>query len=149
MVDSSGQRVNLSGLCGSVDGTSNPRSTARVFRAPIKYRRSGIPVIEVRFNDQQTYDMILDTGASGTLITRRMALELGVRPVGAITSTIADGSQVRFQIGYIGSMQVNGAEARNVRVAIADRLPIGLLGQDFFDRYDLKIKQDVVEFYVR
>jgi aspartyl protease family protein len=124
-------------------------STPNVFQARIKRRIGGIPVIDVTFNRSRNFEMILDTGASGTLVTRSMAAALRLPIVGSVRSGIADGSVVVFPVGRVQSMSIAGAEVKNVDVAIADRMDIGLLGQDFFGRYDLKIKRDVVEFYKR
>ncbi|NJK74286.1 MAG: hypothetical protein HC942_09555 [Microcoleus sp. SU_5_6] len=136
-------------------GGSNPAPAARpqgnqkVFQARIKRRAGGTPVIDVVFNGNRTFEMIVDTGASGTLITQRMASVLGVRPVRTIKAGIADGSIVEFPVGRVQSMGVGGAQVRNVEVAIARQMEIGLLGHDFFGNYDVKIKKDVVEFYTR
>jgi aspartyl protease family protein len=121
----------------------------KVFKAKIKRRDAGTPVIDVVFNGNKTFEMIVDTGASGTLITQRMASLLGVRPVRTGRAGIADGSVVEFPLGIVRSIQVGGAAIQNVEVAIAQRMQIGLLGHDFFGNYDVKITKDVVEFYVR
>ena len=138
-------------------GPSNPRTqppakpagNQKVFQAKIKRRDAGTPVIDVVFNGNKTFEMIVDTGASGTLITQRMASLLGVRPVRTVRAGIADGSVVEFPIGRVRSIRVGGAAIQNVEVAIAKQMQIGLLGHDFFGNYDVKIKKDVVEFYVR
>ncbi|MEG3928743.1 retropepsin-like aspartic protease [Microcoleus sp. D3_18a_C4] len=128
---------------------AKPPGNPQVFQAKIKRRAGGTPVIDVVFNGNKTFEMILDTGASGTLISQRMATALGVRPVRTIRAGIADGSVVEFPIGVVRSIRVGGAAIQNVEVAIAKQMPIGLLGHDFFGNYDVKIKKDVVEFYVR
>ena len=117
-----------------------------VVQVPIIRRAGRTPVIAVSFNDSQTYEMILDTGASGTLITRRMANDLNLRPNGEIVASIADGSQVRFPTGRVSSISVAAARVSEVDVAIADDMEIGLLGHDFFGNYDIRIGKDVVEF---
>ncbi|MEG4107809.1 retropepsin-like aspartic protease [Microcoleus sp. S13_C5] len=128
---------------------AKPPGNPQVFQAKIKRRAGGTPVIDVVFNGNKTFEMILDTGASGTLISQQMATALGVRPVRTVRAGIADGSVVEFPIGVVRSMRVGGAVIQNVEVAIAKQMPIGLLGHDFFGNYDVKIKKDVVEFYVR
>ena len=128
---------------------ANPSGNQKVFQAKIKRRAGGTPVIDVVFNGNKTFEMIVDTGASGTLITQRMATALGVKPVRTERAGIADGSVVEFPIGRVQSMGVGGALIKNVEVAIAKQMEIGLLGHDFFGNYDVKIKKDVVEFYVR
>ncbi|MBL1173700.1 retropepsin-like aspartic protease family protein [Pantanalinema sp. GBBB05] len=155
MVMPSGSTVNLDRLCGgsaSPSGTnraSSPAVAKDIYTARIKYRLSGTPVIDVTFNGSRTFEMIVDTGASGTLITRSMATALNVTPFNKSIATMADGRMVAFDIGRVNSIAIDGAEMRNVPVAIADRTNIGLLGHDFFGNYDVKIKQDVVEFYRR
>ncbi|MEG3841254.1 retropepsin-like aspartic protease [Microcoleus sp. herbarium14] len=128
---------------------ANPSGNQKVFQAKIKRRAGGTPVIDVVFNGNKTFEMIVDTGASGTLITQRMATALSVKTVGIARAGIADGSVVEFPIGRVQSMGVGGALIKNVEVAIAKQMEIGLLGHDFFGNYDVKIKKDVVEFYVR
>jgi predicted aspartyl protease len=128
---------------------AKPPGNQKVFQAKIKRRDGGTPVIDVVFNGNKTFEMIVDTGASGTLITQRMASALGVRPVRTVRAGIADGSVVEFPLGIVRSIRVGGAVIQNVEVAIAKQMQIGLLGHDFFGNYDVKIKKDVVEFYVR
>ena len=118
-----------------------------VFAAPIKRRVGGTPIIEVTFNGNQQFEMILDTGASGTVITQKMASSLGVMPVGKAKANTASSKAVEFPIGYVDSIEVGGARVNRIVVAIAGSdLEIGLLGHDFFGEYDLTIKRDVVEF---
>ncbi|MEB3211436.1 MAG: hypothetical protein VKL39_08770, partial [Leptolyngbyaceae bacterium] len=47
-----------------------PQTGGGVFRAPIVRRAGGTPVVMVTFNGNQTFEMIVDTGASGTVITQ-------------------------------------------------------------------------------
>ena len=162
--DESSQQIDRSLTAGSGAATGNlysqfhrapstpaakPSANQKVFQAKIKRRAGGTPVIDVVFNGNKTFEMILDTGASGTLISQRMATALGVRPVRTVRAGIADGSVVEFPIGVVRSIRVGGAVIQNVEVAIAKQMQIGLLGHDFFGNYDVKIKKDVVEFYVR
>lgn len=150
MVDSTGRTINLGSLCGG--GSTGQRlqsANARVIRAPIKRRSGMTPIIEVTFNGSRRFEMIVDTGASGTLITRAMADALQVNPTGKVKAQIADGSTVEFQTGRVQSIAVQGAAISNVEVAIADRMSVGLLGHDFFGNYDVKILANTVEFHRR
>lgn len=118
-----------------------------VFTVPIKRRAGGTPIIEVTFNGNQRFDMILDTGASGTVITQEMAFALGVVPVGKAKANTASSKAVVFPIGYVDSIEVGGVIVHQTAVAIAGSdLETGLLGHDFFGEYDITIKRDVVEF---
>jgi predicted aspartyl protease len=144
MITSSGQTISLGKLCG---GVAQPNTG--LFRVPIKRRSGKTPVIDVTFNGNQVFEMIVDTGASGTLITDKMAKALSLKPSGTINASIADGSEVQFQTGIIQTIAVSGAIANNLEVAIAPKADIGLLGHDFFDNYDIKIRQNTIEFQRR
>jgi predicted aspartyl protease len=118
-----------------------------VYSAPIKRRLGGTPIIEVTFNGIQRFEMILDTGASGTVITQRMAIALGVVPVTKAKANTASSKAVEFPVGYVDSMEVGGVKTRQLPVAIAGtELDTGLLGHDFFGNYDITIKRNIVEF---
>jgi predicted aspartyl protease len=140
MVTSSGKTINLGRLCGEV--TANTRS----FRVPIKRRSGKTPVIDVTFNGNQVFEMIVDTGASGTLVTEKMAKALQIKTSGTVNASIADGSQVQFRTGVVQSIAVNSAIVNNVEVAIAPKGEVGLLGHDFFGNYDIKILEKEIEF---
>jgi predicted aspartyl protease len=118
-----------------------------VFSVPIKRRIGGTPIIEVTFNGNQQFEMIVDTGASGTVITQQMASSLGVVSVGKAKANTASSKAVEFSIGYVDTIEAGGVSVNKVAVAIAGSdLETGLLGHDFFGNYDLTIKRDVVEF---
>jgi predicted aspartyl protease len=125
-------------------------TTNDAFQVPIVRRAGGTPIISVTFNDSQHYEMIVDTGASGTLITQQMATGLGVTPVGQTQVDTASARAVSFPLGYVRSIQVGNAVTRNVLVAVAGPdLDTGLLGHDFFGNYDITIRENVVEFQPR
>ncbi|MEH2180656.1 MAG: retropepsin-like aspartic protease [Nostoc sp.] len=118
-----------------------------VFTAPIKRRIGGTPIVEVTFNGQQQFEMIVDTGASGTVITQGMADALGIVTVGKAKANTASSRAVEFPVGYVNSMAVGGVIVKKIPVAIAGgELETGLLGHDFFGNYDVTIKRNVIEF---
>ncbi len=125
-------------------------SQPRVFSAPIVRRAGSTPVVSVTFNDGQSFEMIVDTGASGTLITRTMANALRVIPVAQANVDTASERNVTVPLGYVSSISVGGITAQNVLVAVAGpELGIGLLGHDFFGGYDVTIRENEVEFRER
>ncbi|MBD2086765.1 retroviral-like aspartic protease family protein [Trichocoleus sp. ST-U3] len=117
------------------------------FTVPIKRRQGDtIPVVDVTFDGKKKYEMFLDTGASKTLITRQMAYDLKVKPVGMANVKTANGV-AGIYFGFVNSMQLGGNLVKDVLVGIGQPdLDIGLLGHDFYDGYDITIKKDVVEF---
>lgn len=124
-----------------------PSQAGRVFSARIKRRAGGTPVIDVTFNGQRTYEMIVDTGASGTVITQEMAAALGVSVIGKTKVDTASQQDVEVSLGYVDSIAAGGRAVKGVIVAIGgSALDIGLLGHDFFEGYDVTIRRDVVEF---
>ena len=142
MLNSNGQQVNLDSLC-----RSNPSSyTPGVFRVPIQRRQGGIPVIEVTFNQQQTVEMMVDTGASATVLPPQTAQQLGIKQEGIVRANTPSQRKAKFPVGRVDSVNAGGAVAKNVAVLISPALSTGLLGQNFFHRYDVVIKENVVEF---
>ena len=150
--DGSGDVVNLTqSVCNLVPtaaSTSTTPSTTSGFEVPIKRREGGIPVIDVSFNGK-TFEMLLDTGASGVVITRSMAEALVVEPYGLVPVSTASDRITNQEIGRVSKIDVGGLQATDVEVAISPVLEIGLLGQSFFGQYDISIKQDVIEFRAR
>jgi clan AA aspartic protease (TIGR02281 family) len=129
----------------SVPGTG----AGRMFQVPIKRRAGGTPVIDVTFNGSKTYEMIVDTGASSTVITDTMASELGVKIVGSAQFGTANGV-AESPLGYVDSINVGGATIKDVVVSINSTLgDVGLLGHDFFGDFDVTVKEEVVEFRKR
>lgn len=125
-------------------------ATPKVYKVPIKRRAGLTPVIEVTFNGAQTFEMIIDTGASGTVITQAMAESLGVVAEGEVVANTASAKGIKFSIGKVESIAVAGIVIKDVRVAIGgSELDLGLLGQDFFGNYDVWIRQNIVEFHPR
>ena len=62
---------------------------------------TGVPTTSV------TLDGIIDTGASGICIDRRIALQLGLKPHNAKQMQVADGSY-RDAIAYTANLRING-----------------------------------------
>ncbi len=149
MEDVNGQTIDLSNLCGGgSSGSAKIRTNKNNFQIRIKRRQSGIPVVEVMFNGKKSYDMLLDTGASGTVLTIRMAEDLGLSPEGIVLANTA-GGVAAFGVTTLDSLKIGNAVLRNLEVAVSSDLHIGLLGQDVFGRYDITIRKDVIEFQRR
>ncbi|MGC1309470.1 MAG: retropepsin-like aspartic protease [Phormidesmis sp.] len=126
---------------------SSSRSLHHV-SVPIARRLHGTPVVRVTFNDTHSYDMILDTGASRTLITRQMASDLNIMATEQMLAATASESEVAFDIGQVRSIAMGAVVLADAQVGIGDSVSIGLLGNDFLRGYDVTIRQDVVELAV-
>lgn len=142
------------GLLGSqpinVSSAVTTSRSGNVLQAKIKRRAGGTPIIDVTFNGTQTFEMIVDTGASGTVITQQMADALGIRIIGKTKVNTASQAGVEVPLGFVESISVGHAVIKEVIVAIGNEaLDIGLLGHDFFSDYDVTVKRDVVEFRKR
>ncbi|HEY9690062.1 MAG TPA: retroviral-like aspartic protease family protein [Coleofasciculaceae cyanobacterium] len=135
--DNSPDRAGSPAGSGSIAGT-----------APIVGRVSGIPVIEVLF-DGRKFPMMLDTGASATVITPSMMSALGLQPRGKINVTTPSDRKAEMAITRVGNVQVGGITASDLDVAVAPSLEIGLLGQNFFGGYDIIIRSNQIEFHNR
>lgn len=160
MLDANGKAIDLGYLCQNSNSTNSrparsilvpTRSIAEpgVQIVPIKSRRSGIPVIEVKFDDRYTFEMMLDTGASGIYITKQMAEILKVTYTETDFISTASSDSVEMPAGYVYSVGVGKLTQKNPRVTTLPTMDMGLLGQSFFSNYDMTIKSDVVEFRER
>lgn len=151
MRTSSGKIVNLNSSVCPTPATEAiaPIGGAGIYTIPIKRREANIPVVEVTFNGKETFEMLVDTGASGTVITPEIAQALQVKPTGVVRADTPSQKEVEFAIGKLASIQAGGLVAQNVNVAISPALDIGLLGQDFFGGYDITIKEEVIELKIR
>ncbi len=119
------------------------------FEIPINRRLANVPAVNVTFNGR-TYEMLFDTGASGTVITQRMAAELGVIPEGRAFVNTASQRNVPIDLGRVATIEVGGLQQNNTVVAIAGpELDMGLLGQDIFGAYDVTIRANVIELQAR
>ncbi|HIK10255.1 MAG TPA: retroviral-like aspartic protease family protein [Oscillatoriaceae cyanobacterium M33_DOE_052] len=156
-IDSKGQLMDLGDLCPDNREEVIPDALAEggVFEVPIKRREGGVAVVDVTFNDNKTYEMLFDTGASGILITSKTAQELGVRVFDTATSVIASGEEMEVGIGTVSSVKVGNLTLGETPVAIAPATAdeglkgMGLLGQTVYGDYDVTIKENVIEFKPR
>ncbi len=131
-----------------IPANTPPTASSARIRIPIVRRLHGTPVVQILFNGERTYEMILDTGASRTLITRAMADELGVVPTERMVAATASAAEVTFDIGEMYSMSMGNATLKNAKVSIGDSVSIGLLGNDFLRGYDVTIRNREVELAI-
>jgi predicted aspartyl protease len=119
-----------------------------VAQIPIQRRQGGTPVVGVTLRGSagsQTFPMLFDTGATGTLITAQMAQAVGVTVVGQTQARIADGSVVTLPIGVVNAVELGGLRREQVRVAIGGTY--GLLGQDIYGQYGIGIGSHMIHLH--
>jgi clan AA aspartic protease (TIGR02281 family) len=99
-------------------------------------------VVQARLNDLRDAKLIVDTGADITVLSRAVAMDIGLLPslvIATVTLNTAGGS-VRADVFRVGTVSLGTAEARNVTAAVHD-LPDapagvdGLLGLTFLDQF--------------
>ncbi len=115
------------------------------FRVPILDRTGGIPIVAVTLNGEK-FPMLLDTGASMTMITEKMARASGFRQQGTERVRVADGRVKEVKKGNVSSIKVGEVEMNNFPVLIGE---VPLLGQNFYGEYNVTIAQDFVVFRER
>jgi hypothetical protein len=99
-------------------------------------------IVPVTFNHSGTANLILDTGASVTMITRKVAADLRIPTTGSSLIT-GIGGTVRAQVARVDSVKVGDAEVVGMTVSIHDPLRNpnfeGLLGMDFLGRFQVSV----------
>lgn len=125
---------------------SLPRGTIVV---PVETTGSSV-IVSVTLNRAMRANLILDTGATTTMVSRRIASELGLRTV-AYRTGITVGGVIRRPIARLRSLKVGEAEIQNLLVSVHDFHPNprieGLLGLDFLSRFHVSLdsrKQQLV-----
>lgn len=120
-----------------------PLNNLSAFRVPILGRKGGIPIVAVTLDGQETFPMLLDTGASVTMITPEMAQSIRFRPQGKERVRVASGQVLEVPTGRISSIQVGGVTTNNFEVVVGN---MPLLGQNFISQYNLVVAQDFIVF---
>jgi len=114
---------------------------------PVAFTNSGLVT---------TAHLVLDTGATHTVLYRAVANQLNILTLSKGQSKVAGGQFVHSEIGKVDSMQVGPVTARDFPVVI---LPFegnspahgGLLGMDFLGRveYNIDYERSVIRWKLR
>ena len=115
-------------------------------RIKIKFKEGRFGVVEATLNEKVKVDLLVDTGASLVVITRKTATALGIENLeekGKIHVVLADGS-IRSAIPVtLKSVQVGHSRATNIKAAVSDSPPggniEGLLGMSYLDKFHVKM----------
>lgn len=107
-------------------------------------------VVNVLLNNKVNARMVLDTGASAIIITKKVADDLGINLDSAqpdMKAQVADGRKVSARRVQFDTVQVEDAEAKGVEGAVLlddakdPGFGDGLLGMSFLKRFNFKIDQ--------
>jgi clan AA aspartic protease (TIGR02281 family) len=135
----------------ALDGSADPQ--AQLDRGRIPLRRAGNAfAVKVLLNARREVYLLLDTGASTTVISRALAADLGLKagPKSPVRRFTTASGTVQAPLVIVPSIQVGETVARNVVVAIhdmpfPDQMP-GVLGLSFLLRFKFTI--DPLEAYM-
>jgi clan AA aspartic protease (TIGR02281 family) len=98
----------------------------------------------MRLNDQVPTDVIIDTGASTSVITRKVAERLRLDLRGALeVDVLTAGGRLRAPVGHVRTAAIGNAVVQDLEVVVVD-LPDwdgtgGLVGLNFLDRFKTTI----------
>jgi clan AA aspartic protease (TIGR02281 family) len=102
-------------------------------------------IVEALLNRQVSVPLMLDTGATYTVLTKQTASDLGITSLARLPkhSFLTAGGPIQSPITTLKSIRVGTVEAQNVAVAIdADgHLPLGLLGMTFMRHFKVTVDQ--------
>src|SRR5579864_2466707 len=83
--------------------------------------------------------LLLDTGASGILITSKLASQAGLKSVSDIRMTgVGDKPDIQGHVTYADSVRIGKLEFQNCQVHVVDRLQTtdeGIIGADVFSQF--------------
>ncbi len=139
----------------------NPRelhsATAHTTSVTVPVERlGGLIVVTVHLNHDRTARLILDTGASHTLLSHKIAQDLGLfsRPPVALVTLHTVGGSVQSEVVEVDSIQLAGAEVRDNLAAIHDMPDAppgveGLLGQSFLRQFEVTVNAAKGELQLR
>jgi clan AA aspartic protease (TIGR02281 family) len=99
-------------------------------------------VVQANLNNERTAHLIVDTGASMTVLSSNIAIDLGILGTtdNELLTVNTAGGSVQVNMNYLSLLQVGTAQAKNVAVAIHDLPDIpeqieGLLGMSFLKHF--------------
>ena len=122
---------------------------------PLK-KMGGSLVVQVTLNKQRTAHLIVDTGASLTVLSTSIAIDLGILGTTdneLLTINTAGGS-VQVNMNYLSSINIGNARAENIAVAIHDLPDIpeqieGLLGMSFLKHFLITLDAEQARLILR
>ena len=93
---------------------------------------------------RRSYQFILDTGASGTVVSRQLAQREGLAMAGKRTRAVGAGGRLAAHMAPLKVLRLGTVEVRDLPVAVVD---LARLGGDTGLRIDGVIGNDVLSHY--
>ncbi|MBM4299876.1 MAG: hypothetical protein FJ143_19195 [Deltaproteobacteria bacterium] len=119
-------------------------STSGAATIPVRIR-GNLVIVPVTFyngNSSVTGNLVMDTGASQTTVSKRMARDLRLLSIASAYST-GIGGTVPMEVSMVEGIKVGTIGLKNMRVSILDFSPDpsfeGLLGFDFLSRFQMSV----------
>ena len=96
--------------------------------------------LQVKFNDRASAVLLLDTGADGIVVGRKLGEKAGaVKIADSYIGGIGDQGPVESYFGWVDKINIGGLEFRNCIVEVSSRNDIvdeaGLIGANVFDNF--------------
>jgi hypothetical protein len=124
----------------AAESTSNPPPKGS-YAIPVKVSGSKV-IVSVNFNNHTPANLLLDTGASRTMISSRIARNLRLQAIGSGRG-YGIGGVVTVSTARIESVRLGEVEMQNLLVMIHDFSPDpnyeGLLGFDFLSQFHMSL----------
>jgi predicted aspartyl protease len=121
--------------------SSSASSPGNKIAVPVETNGSSV-IVRVTFNGSLTANLALDTGATTTVVSRRIARSLRLASLGS-RMMVGIGGSVVAPVARIESVKVGDAEVSNLQVSIHDFSPDsrveGLLGLNFLNQFEISL----------
>jgi clan AA aspartic protease (TIGR02281 family) len=129
--------ASISVTIPSVSSSAAPQGAIMV---PVLSAGRSSMIVTALMNQRISGNLMIDTGASNTVISKRLAKLLTLQAAGkAFVHTV--GGPVQVAVARLGSLKVGAAEIKNLPVLVHDFSPDphveGLLGMDFLGHYQV------------
>ncbi len=119
-------------------------------------KMGGSFVAQVNLNNERTAHLIVDTGASMTVLSTNIAIDLGILGTtdNELLTVNTAGGSVQVNMNYLHSLSVGKAQAHHVAVAIHDLPDIpeqieGLLGMSFLKHFLITLDAEHARLILR
>ena len=135
------------GPASSAPEPATKTSATGAITIPVKINgpRMVVPVTLTSGNSSSTGNLLVDTGASQTMISKRLAREIRLLSIDN-QKRIGIGGSIQVDVGQVDSVKVGDAEVKSMRVSIHDHVydfgSEGLLGFDFLSRFQMSVDSD-------